>query len=297
MSTAFPLPVQLQPFALAGAGAVIGNTSIVLKSMRDIDGNALSMSDFGVIGYGTLDPGNGSLEEQVSFTGLTNNANGTTTLSGISSVTFYTPFTATSGLLKTHAGATPFIISNDAGFYNQIKSYIDTALSAGAVPATTGLNGIGHVSVTPVDNANPVFVGDNDPRVPTSTEASALNGFGGTPSSTNKYALQAATAQTYTPTAAGTATLNLSLSGFHFITMPAGNITIALSNDTNNQIFEVAITQDAVGSRTVTWFNTIRWAGGGTPPTLTTTASKRDTFIFQRTGSGTYDGYIAGENI
>jgi hypothetical protein len=78
--------------------------------------------------------------------------------------------------------------------------------------------------------------------------------------------------------------------------MPAGNITIALSNDTNSQIFTVAITQDGTGSRTVTWFSTIKWSGGSAP-ILTTTASKRDVFIFIRTGSGTYDGFIVGQNV
>lgn len=104
------------------------------------------------------------------------------------------------------------------------------------------------------------------------------------------------TAQTYTPAGAATATLDLSLSNQHYITMPAGNITIALSNDTNNQIFLVAITQDSGGSRTVTWFTTIKWAGGSAP-TLTTTASKRDVLGFIRTGSGTYDGFVIGQNI
>lgn len=104
------------------------------------------------------------------------------------------------------------------------------------------------------------------------------------------------TAQTYSPSAAATATLDLALANQHFITMPAGNVTIALSNDTNNQAFIISITQDVVGSRTVTWFTTIRWAGG-TPPTLTTTASKRDVFGFIRTGSGTYDGFVVGQNI
>lgn len=104
------------------------------------------------------------------------------------------------------------------------------------------------------------------------------------------------TAQTYSPAGAGTATLDLSLSNQHDITMPAGNVTIALANDTSNQIFSVSITQDATGSRTVTWFGTIRWAGGSAP-TLTTTASKRDRFVFIRTGSGTYDGMVMGMNI
>lgn len=103
-------------------------------------------------------------------------------------------------------------------------------------------------------------------------------------------------AQTYTPTAAATATLDLSLSNQHYVQFPAGNITLALSNDTNNQIFLASLTQDSTGGRTVTWFTTIRWAGG-TPPTLTTTANKRDTFGFIRTGSGTYDGFVIGQNI
>lgn len=104
------------------------------------------------------------------------------------------------------------------------------------------------------------------------------------------------TAQSYTPSAGGTATCDCSLANQHWIQMPAGNITIALSNVTNNQVFLIAITQDGTGSRTVTWFTTIRWVGG-TAPTLTTTANKRDTFMFIRTGSSTYDGYVIGVNI
>ncbi len=103
-------------------------------------------------------------------------------------------------------------------------------------------------------------------------------------------------AQTYTPAGAGTATLDLSLGSEHRITMPAGNITIALSNDTNAKKFIVSILQDSGGSRTVSWFSTIRWAGGSAP-TLTTTGSKRDTFGFIRTGSSTYDGFIIGQNL
>ena len=78
--------------------------------------------------------------------------------------------------------------------------------------------------------------------------------------------------------------------------MPAGNITIALSNGTVGQAFIINITQDGVGSRTVTWFTTIKWAGG-TAPTLTTTASKADTVGFIVTGSATYNGYVVGQDI
>lgn len=104
------------------------------------------------------------------------------------------------------------------------------------------------------------------------------------------------TIQTYTPAAAGTATLDLSKGNIHHITMPSGNITIALSNGTAGQCFIIRILQDATGGRTVTWFTTILWAGG-TAPTLTTTASKADTLGFEVTGSATYDGFVVGQNI
>ena len=78
--------------------------------------------------------------------------------------------------------------------------------------------------------------------------------------------------------------------------MPAGNITIAISNETNGQYFAIDITQDGGGSRTVTWFTTIKWADGSAP-TLTTTGSKRDSFGFKVTGTDTYDGFIIGQNI
>lgn len=117
---------QLQNFSLAGGGAVAGATSITLKSMTDIDGNALTMAGtFGTIGFGTLEPGNGALEEQISFTGLTTNSNGTVTLSGVSSVTFVYPYTQTSGLAKTHAGSTTFVISNTSGFYDEMNSKLN----------------------------------------------------------------------------------------------------------------------------------------------------------------------------
>ena len=104
------------------------------------------------------------------------------------------------------------------------------------------------------------------------------------------------TPQTYTPDAAATATLDLSTGNEHRITMPAGNITIAISNEVSGQKFIISILQDGVGSRTVTWFTTIRWASGSAP-TLTTTANKRDVFGFICTGTDTYDGFVVGRNI
>ncbi len=119
---------QLQKYYISGAGVVAGATSFTLRSMKDIDGNTLTMSAvFGTKGFGTIEPGNGTQEEQISFTGLTNNANGTVTLTGVSSVTFVYPYTETSGLAKTHPGSATFVISNTSGFYNQLLSPINNA--------------------------------------------------------------------------------------------------------------------------------------------------------------------------
>lgn len=104
------------------------------------------------------------------------------------------------------------------------------------------------------------------------------------------------TPQSYTPAGAATSTMLLNSSDVHFITMPAGNITIALSGPTTGQSFVIRILQDSVGSRTVTWFSTIRWAGGSAP-TLTTTANKVDVIGFLCTGGGTYDGAVLMANV
>lgn len=137
---------QLQAYSLAGAGAVAGATTVILKSMKDIDGNALTMAtSFGTIGFGTIEPGNNTLEESISFTGLTNNSNGTTTLTGVKSVTFGQPYTQTSGLAKTHAGSTTFVVSNTSGYYTEfaIKSNDESVTGAWTFPNP------------PLANANP----------------------------------------------------------------------------------------------------------------------------------------------
>lgn len=100
----------------------------------------------------------------------------------------------------------------------------------------------------------------------------------------------------YSPAIAGTATIDLALNNKSTVNFPAGNITVALSNATVGQVFMIGLKQDSTGSRTVTWFSGISWAGGGVPA-LTTTASKIDRFGFLCTAVGVYEGYIIGQNI
>lgn len=113
--------VQAQPFTLYGSGASVGDTALVLSSFNDLLGAPLTMASFGTEGYGTIEP-NTSQEEQIGFTGITNNANGTVTLTGVTHVLFISPYTETSGLGTAHAGGVSFVISNTAGFYNRFTA-------------------------------------------------------------------------------------------------------------------------------------------------------------------------------
>lgn len=95
-------------------------------------------------------------------------------------------------------------------------------------------------------------------------------------------------------TDAATITFDLSTS-LHTVTL-GGNRILALSNETVGQTFVIRLVQDGTGSRTVTWFSTIKWAGDSAP-TLTTTASKTDVFGFICTSAGSYDGFVIGQNL
>ena len=219
--------LQAQQFSLAGSGVILGATTMTLNSMLQIDGvTPVTMADFGSKGFGTIEPGNGTREEQIVFTGITQNANGTATLTGISTVLFAAPYTETSGFGMSHPGGVVFVISNTSGFYNRFankdddetvtglwnfpngasnptiglsyvapttdlqiatKKYIDDIAIAGSPLATNSVFGITKLSVAAVSPTNPIAVGDNDTRVPTQTEKDAMVGTVGTPSTSNPY--------------------------------------------------------------------------------------------------------------
>jgi hypothetical protein len=82
----------------------------------------------------------------------------------------------------------------------------------------------------------------------------------------------------------------------HRVTFGTGNAILTITNAIDGRKFIISLTQDTTGSRDVTWFTTIRWAGGSAP-SLTTTGSKRDTFGFISTGTNTFDGFVVGQNI
>lgn len=77
-------------------------------------------------------------------------------------------------------------ISNDN--HLATKAYVDGVAIAGGADASTTTKGISKLSYAPVSASDPIAVGDNDPRVPTTGENDALAGTSGTaPSGTNKF--------------------------------------------------------------------------------------------------------------
>lgn len=114
-------PVQGQTYTLQGAGVTATQNTIPLASFTTPDGRAITMAMFGgTIGYGTLEPNTNSKIEDVTFSGVTQNANGTALLTGVTRGNdFVTPFAASTTLSKAHAGGSFFILSNTAGFYGQ----------------------------------------------------------------------------------------------------------------------------------------------------------------------------------
>lgn len=98
-----------------------------------------------------------------------------------------------------------------------------------------------------------------------------------------------------TATDGGTVTFDLTAGNIQQVTL-GGNRVLALSGEQVGQPFAIRLVQDGTGTRTVTWFSTIKWPGGNAP-TLTTTAAKTDVLGFIVTTSGNYDGYIIGMNL
>lgn len=92
-----------------------------------------------------------------------------------------------------------------------------------------------------------------------------------------------------------TVTFNMATSDRHGVTL-GGNRTLAVSNVSVGQFFVIRLLQDGTGSRTVTWFSTIKWGTSGVP-TLTTTAGKADLFGFYCTSANNFDGSVINQNL
>ncbi len=85
---------------------------------------------------------------------------------------------------------------------------------------------------------------------------------------------------------------------YHYGTLDA-NCTVTLTAGASGVLWELVLEllQDATGSRTVTWPASVKWSGG-TAPTLTTAASRRDfVTLWTRDGGTTWWGAAGPLNL
>jgi hypothetical protein len=165
--------VQIPKQFLAGSGCSLTDTSIVLKSFKFTDNTTattnVTMAMFGTIAYATMEAGTAK-EEQISFTGITQNANGTATLTGVTrGLAFTTPYAASTLNRYSHAGGTELVISNTAAFYTQFASpsnpqtitvlYTFTVLPQSSVVPTVGADLTNKTYVDLLDSANVKLTG------------------------------------------------------------------------------------------------------------------------------------------
>ena len=105
---------------------------------------------------------------------------------------------------------------------------------------------------------------------------------------TNGYTEEVATANTSTAY-----TIDLANGSVQILTL-TGSCTFTFPTATAGKSFIMLLKQDGTGSRTVTWPAAVKWPSG-TAPTITSTASKLDKYIFTADGTNWY-GSDAGKN-
>ena len=176
--------VQAHKFQLAGSGCSSSATSINLVSFKitKADGSTrdITMADFGDLGLMVIDPGIPRKEETITFTGVTQNGDGSATLTGVTrGVTPFTPYGSDSAYASSHSGFVTAILSNPAKMYSNfigptdnvtvtglwtfpyptaayqpaVKQYVDDVL-AGAIGTATDIQA-GSVKVTKDQSTKP----------------------------------------------------------------------------------------------------------------------------------------------
>lgn len=137
-------------------------------------------------GYLVVSPNSASLREIVKFTATGTDGSG-------DYVTITAPNRGLGGTTEqAHAIGETVYINFTAENLQEISDAIDAIVAGGALDASTTTKGILKLSTAPASATNPIAVGDNDSRLPSTDLSNALAGGGvyGTPSSSNKFITQ-----------------------------------------------------------------------------------------------------------
>lgn len=185
--------------------------------------------------------------------------------------------TITSGQTLTFSGSGATSVTYDSVSNTVFISSTDTVGSGGS---STGITGGG------ITNQLAYF----------NTSSSITGNVAATFDGNKTYLKTTYGAVTNSGQASGTITFDMNQSNLHLVTL-TGNAILGVVNTSIGQKFMIRITQDNSGSRTVSWWNNINWAEGGTPPTLTTTSGRSDMFGFVMISGTGYDGFVIGQDI
>lgn len=145
---AAPSPAALATYTLAGSGVSSSATSITLTNLTiKQTGQKIITSDLrqGATDsfYITIEPGNTTRQEIVGCTGVTQNSNGTATLTGCSrGMSPIYPYTASSTLRFPHAGSSHVIFGDAPQIFNDFNNYVASAVVSGAVDSSATVKGI-----------------------------------------------------------------------------------------------------------------------------------------------------------
>lgn len=153
------------------------STNFQVGDIFGFDGIPLTATIVGTLAYGSFQNLTGTQLELFSYD--------PTTLSNASGINFVSrglqfnedgTFTAVpTNALTWVKGITIVQLGTDApAIFAWLKNYIDAASIAGAVPASTTALGITKLSIAPVSSLSPISVGDNDTRLLTSANATAV---------------------------------------------------------------------------------------------------------------------------
>ena len=181
------------------------------------------------------------------------------------------------GELGAETDTSKIKIGNGSSTWSALSYLID----AGDYLTASSTNTLTNKTITYADNTLTGVVGTTATQTLTNKTIEA-----GT--FTNGYTEEVATANTSTAY-----TIDLAGGSVQILTL-TGNCTFTFPTATAGKGFTLLLLQDATGSRTVTWPASVKWPAS-TAPTITSTASKGDKYVF--VGDGTYWwGSNAGQN-
>lgn len=150
------LPIAGQTYTLSGAGVSSSATSITLQSFTITQtGQPILTGNLSDIFYITIEPGSRTRQEIVGCTTVTQNANGTATLSGCSrGLAPVTPYTASTTLQFVHGGGSQVIFSDPPQLYNLYGAKANNETVTGIWNFSGGLLGTASSTFTSTLNLN-----------------------------------------------------------------------------------------------------------------------------------------------